>query len=1140
MKKIHLLLFCLVTIMQAEASHLAGGDIEYKNIGFRRWEIKLVLYRDCNGIPMPGCTGVGVNNCTKTLSVKPMTSLANGGLNPNGCSAPVPSISVTVTSYLVQDARKIRQDICGQSAKNICDNRGTSTPGSFNPSLEAYYYKGILDMSSPVYNNACPYWEVAWEECCRNSGTENILNPGGVNFFISGVINIFYNQSNVTFKNNSPQLLNEPIDVVCSSQEVIYNMGAVDPDRDSLTYAIGKSRGAGGAAVTYNSPYSAIYPFPLSSTSPPHINFPQPNGPYVILDSLTGDIAFNGLNNSPTLLTYGCINMEITQWAYDVNGTPYIVGRTQRDLQIFVRSCTSNNIPKFATSPALSGGNPKYNWSLCAGDQICFTITAKDIDDGPGPEISTKLDTTSIKWNGSISRPGKLTFVPDYDTAIKSQRPREDRWKFCWQTEKSDGSTQPYSFTVSALDNNCPNIGISIKAFNIYVNPSVTANAGIDTAACPGDTVKLVGKGGQKYKWERIQGSSLVTMVPYGTVDSLKVGILSTSPAGAFNDYVLTSYVSYPNASSSSNECKNTDTIRVSTRTYPILTRPAMRDICRSLDTLILPNFTITPSSQSQANGGSGVWSYIAKQLAISASNGLPSLLVDSLASLPPDTFFANIANNTGNARINWLRYSYKGPASTGGCVRTDSAAVRVFAQPKIDAGATVQRCIDGGIYPLNASGGHVHSPRDATGRSGVWSMIQGGGLVSTTVGLNTIFTYDPQLSGVSLIPQFNLLGYAYTIGYNSNSLQCTSTDTFRINIIKPPVVNAGADVTICKNEPTFLISAKSGATTTSTIPSSSYWSLAAGQSPNISNAIIGGQSFQSQNGSVPDAGGNWKLYYNDTSSGCVSRDSMELTVKQLPKVSLTSLKDSLCKTETSLQLTGTVSPTSTTGIGVYAGPGINTNTGLVNIQSPSVAPNNSYVFSYRFTDVFGCADSAQKTIFVLGTPTSLAITGNTNPIKNTSQNYTVPLVPYQSYVWSANKGVVQSSSLNTASVLWTDTGAAWVKVVTANICGTATSEQNVQVAPTVGLNEVNGLSNVTLYPNPTFGEVFIEGNSAQQQVQLEVFNSTLQLVYTQTILTEQGKINTSFNTGNLSEGLYFVKIGNGNKFGVYKLVVIR
>ncbi|TAE85813.1 MAG: hypothetical protein EAY81_06160, partial [Bacteroidetes bacterium] len=742
MKKIHLLLFCLVTILQAEATHLAGGDIEYKNIGFRRWEIKLVLYRDCgNGSNTVALCSGNITSCTQTIAVRPASAISGGGLNPNVCNIPVPSINVTLTGYQVQDARKTRQEICGPSAKNVCTNLGASTPGTFTPSIEAYYYKGVLDMSSPVYNNACPYWEIGWELCCRNSGITNITNSSGITFFIAATLNIFHNQNSTTFNNNSPKLYNEPIDVVCSNQEIVYNMGAVDPDRDSLTYAIAKSRGSGGSLVNYANPYSEIYPFPLNSGLPPHNALPQPNGPYLVLDSLTGDISFNPLNNHPTNPIYGCINVEITQWAYQTDGSPYIVGRTQRELQVFVRSCPNNNPPKFVTSPALPNGNAKYNWSVCAGDELCFTITGKDADDGPGPEPSTKLDTTTIKWNGGISRPGKLTFVPDYDTAVKSQRPREDRWKFCWQTEKTDGSDQPYSFTVSALDNNCPNIGISIKSFNIFVNLSVTANAGMDTTVCPGDTLKLIGKGGQKYKWESIQGSSLVTVVPYGTADSLKAVISSTSLAGSFTDYVLTSYTSYPNASSISNECKNTDTVRVSTRTYPILTRPSMRDICRSLDTLILPSFVVSPISQSAANGGVGIWSYTAKPLAIKVFNGLPSLLVDSLASLPMDTFFVNIANNTSNARVNWLRYSYKGPDSLGGCIRTDSAAVRVFAQPKIDAGATVQRCISAGTYQLNASGGHNHSPRDVTGRSGVWSMIQGGGLVNTTVGLNTVFT---------------------------------------------------------------------------------------------------------------------------------------------------------------------------------------------------------------------------------------------------------------------------------------------------------------------------------------------------------------------------------------------------------------
>ncbi|TAE86479.1 MAG: T9SS C-terminal target domain-containing protein, partial [Bacteroidetes bacterium] len=146
------------------------------------------------------------------------------------------------------------------------------------------------------------------------------------------------------------------------------------------------------------------------------------------------------------------------------------------------------------------------------------------------------------------------------------------------------------------------------------------------------------------------------------------------------------------------------------------------------------------------------------------------------------------------------------------------------------------------------------------------------------------------------------------------------------------------------------------------------------------------------------------------------------------------------------------------------------------------------------------------------------------------------------SYVWVVTGvGTLQNSNLNNATILWADTGVASIKVTASNAeCGSDTFTQAVQVAPAVGLNEANGLSGVTLYPNPTVGEVFVTGNTTQKQVLVQVFNNTLQLVYSQTVEAAQGNINTSFNTTHLSNGLYFVKIGNGSKYGVYKLVVLK
>ncbi|TAE88636.1 MAG: hypothetical protein EAY81_02750, partial [Bacteroidetes bacterium] len=470
MKKIVLLCLFVIAVVSAEASHLAGGEISYNCIGFRRWEITLVVYRDCFGIPMPGCTGTGVTNCTRTLTVKPMATIAGGGLNPNSCSAPVPSISVTVTSYQVEDANKIVQNWIGPSAKNICNNRGTVAPGSNNPSIEKYYYKGILDMSSPAFNNACPYWEVIWDECCRNQGIQNIQNSGVVNYYISAAINIFYNQGPGACKNNSPEIKNPPTLTVCSSQITELNLGTYDPDGDSLSYAIIPSRGAGGVIASPMLPYGPTYPFPLNATSPPHSNLPQANGPFVILDTATGDISFNALNNNPSLLIWGNVAIQITQWGKDVNGNPYIVGRTMGEYQIFVRSCPTNNSVNLA-----SGNNPlPRRIQVAPNDTLRFSLNAKDDDDGFGPGPGNKLDTTRF-LNWIVSTP-----------LITVTRPinnlREDSIVVTYVPVVGHLSTVQ-SITLVAADNSGPNPSLQSRQILIDVFSNSGFKATINRSA---------------------------------------------------------------------------------------------------------------------------------------------------------------------------------------------------------------------------------------------------------------------------------------------------------------------------------------------------------------------------------------------------------------------------------------------------------------------------------------------------------------------------------------------------------------------------------------------------------------------------------------------------------------------------------
>jgi hypothetical protein len=313
-------------------------------------------------------------------------------------------------------------------------------------------------------NSNCAYWDVFYEVCCRGDDIWNLAESSGQTFRIGATINIF-NRSQNPFKNNSPILKNESVVTLYSGIEYILNSGAVDPDDDSLSYELSPALQQGGGIVNYQTPGSANYPFPLDSSKSPHINSPQPNGPYVLIDSLNGDISFNPLNNTLGLI-FGNMNVRIKQWSYNANGIPLLVGITHRDILLFVLNGPANNPPRFITTPSLPNNQPKYNHEITAGQQLCFTITAKDTDVNP---LIPRYDTTFISWNEGIVRPGKLTFLPNYTVTPNQPRPREDTWQFCWQTEQTDIRSLPYYFTVTAVDKFCPNIGQINKAFSIKV-----------------------------------------------------------------------------------------------------------------------------------------------------------------------------------------------------------------------------------------------------------------------------------------------------------------------------------------------------------------------------------------------------------------------------------------------------------------------------------------------------------------------------------------------------------------------------------------------------------------------------------------------------------------------------------------------
>jgi PKD repeat protein len=104
---------------------------------------------------------------------------------------------------------------------------------------------------------------------------------------------------------------------------------------------------------------------------------------------------------------------------------------------------------------------------------------------------------------------------------------------------------------------------------------------------------------------------------------------------------------------------------------------------------------------------------------------------------------------------------------------------------------------------------------------------------------------------------------------------------------------------------------------------------------------------------------------------------------------------------------------------------------------------------------------------------------------------------------------------------------------------GNFTYERNVAVTTCLtGLTDLEGLTNFDVFPSPATDFVSINvGLSAAQDLEVGLYNAQGQLVASDRI---QGALNYqhSFDVSGLAEGLYQIKLQNGDRFSTKAFVV--
>jgi gliding motility-associated-like protein len=296
---------------------------------------------------------------------------------------------VTVTTFTYTQSAANRS----QLSVDWGDNSTSIAPLVSRTVLPNFYYHNIYTTTHTFPGPGI--YQILMQDPNRNFGIQNIPNSVNVVFSIKTIMIISPEIGN----NNTPVLLNFPIDKAALGHIFIHNPAAYDPDGDSLSYKLAICTGQDGNPIK-------DYVLPSFSDS-------------FYVDPVVGDLVWN----TPTDTGKYNVAMNIEEWRHGVK-----IGNITRDMQIDVFN-TDNNPPVNPPLPDIC---------VTAGDVIEFQITTTDADNDSvhqtmsgGPFVVTASPaniTTVAKGNG-------------FTTAT-----------FRWETSCDHIRNQPYQVTLRSED----------------------------------------------------------------------------------------------------------------------------------------------------------------------------------------------------------------------------------------------------------------------------------------------------------------------------------------------------------------------------------------------------------------------------------------------------------------------------------------------------------------------------------------------------------------------------------------------------------------------------------------------------------------------------------------------------------------
>jgi len=326
-------------------------------------------------------------------------------------------------------------DFCGRCELNAGERCGEFV----RPGITRNEYSAIITLPGPgVY-------ELRYYDLARIENVTNMSQSGRQSFYIGTVLN----NNPFIGGNNSPILLNLPLDDACVLQRWSHNPGAVDPDDDSLAFSLIPSQQYYGED---NSPFRQ--PFATDG-----YQFPDAFGGDFTIDPVTGLIEWN----VPEVQGIFNVAILIEEWR---NGE--LIGTVIRDMAIRVKAGCNNRPPEiFALRDTC----------VRPGQQLNFNIQVRDPD--VEDSIYFYLNNGGLANNGPFFEdlaPPQATFFSNINGQLDPTPPDDD-----FPERLSSAEVIPWNATIS-WDVNCEHLSRQPYRIDLYAHDDIRHESTTDYA----------------------------------------------------------------------------------------------------------------------------------------------------------------------------------------------------------------------------------------------------------------------------------------------------------------------------------------------------------------------------------------------------------------------------------------------------------------------------------------------------------------------------------------------------------------------------------------------------------------------------------------------------------------------------------